>query len=76
VLQVYLDLQVMGKLLKLKHVQELHVKAVKDREKTLTRLQQVQEKVEALQASLPTYKQEKKKAQKEVRHSLTMDPMF
>lgn len=63
--QVYLDLQLMGRLLELKHVQELHVKAMREREKTLNRLQQVQEQVQELQANLPVYNQEKKKAHKE-----------
>lgn len=56
----------MGKLLDLKHVQELHTKTVRERESLLIKHQQVQQELEALQTSVPAYKQEKKKAHKEV----------
>lgn len=69
VLQVYLDLQLMGKLLDLQHVQALHTKSVRERERFLLRLQEVQQKVDELEASLPGCKQEKKKAKKKVRQN-------
>ena len=66
----------MGRLLELKHVNEVHVKTIREKEKTLIRRQQVELQLEELQKSLPGCKQEKKKAHKEVCHSLTMDPVF
>ncbi|XP_024377421.2 uncharacterized protein [Physcomitrium patens] len=63
--QMYLDLQLMGKLSDLKYAQELHSRSLRQRDRDHTRLQQVHQALESLQASIPSYSQEKKNAQKE-----------
>lgn len=57
----------MGKLSDLKYAQELHSRSLRQRDRDHTRLQQVHQALESLQASIPSYSQEKKNAQKEVR---------
>lgn len=66
--QVYLEIQMMDKESAFKHEQDVLNKALKERDRVVTRLQGMQVHIEKLESTIPTLKQEKKQTHREVTH--------
>lgn len=73
-MQIYLEIQLMEKDSAFKHEQDVLNKALKERDKVITRLQEMQLDVGKLESTLPILKQEKKKIQREVKQKILNTP--
>jgi hypothetical protein len=69
-MQVYLEIQMLEKESAFKHEQDVLNKAMKERDRVITRLQQMQLDVGKLESTLPILKQEKKKIHREVKEAI------